>query len=256
MVMRMGLERIEHGAFRRRRFTVEAGDHISLVGPTRCGKTTTGLELMPEIRAQLPKTRAVVLVMKPHRKGGPLSRTTGDATVAALGRKHGGKVIRSWPPPPSLGVRSEPPYWILWPKHNFDIKQDKRDHRDVFGTALGDTYERGDWSVFCDEAYSLCEELDLDEEMIRIWTKGGGMGTGLIAATQKPSHVPLWMFSQASHAVLYKDPDKRARIRYGEISGFDGRAIAEELQALKRYEALYLNQHQQSGCILVPEKGR
>jgi hypothetical protein len=253
MVMRMGLERIGYGEFTRRRLVVESGDHISLVGPTRCGKTTTGLKFLPEMRAQLPDTRAVVLVMKPHRKGGPMSRTTGDATVSRLTREYGAKVIRSWPPPPSMGVRKEPPFWVLWPKHSFNLKEDKHAHQEIFGRCLNDVYAKGDHWVFCDEAYSLCEELDLDEEMVRIWTKGGGMGTGLVAATQKPSHVPLWMFSQAAHAVLYRDPDKRARQRYGEISGFDGQAIAEELMALRRHESLYLNQHQQSGCILVPD---
>ena len=204
------------------------------------------------MRAQHPKMRAVVVVMKPHRKGGILSRTPGDLTVDRLRRELGGQLIRDWPPPPLLG-RRPPPFYVLWPRHAMDPAIDRPRHAAIFRRCILDCYAEGDWLIFADETFSLCEELGLSDELITVWTKGGGMGTGIMGATQKSTHVPLWMWSMATHGLLYRDPDRRARMRYGEISGFDGQAIADELKLLRRYHGLYLNQREQSGCVLVPD---
>jgi hypothetical protein len=76
------------------------------------------------------------------------------------------------------------------------------------------------------------------------------MGAGFWGATQKPSHIPLWAYSQAEHLFLYNDPDKRARDRYGEIGGIDPDLLKYHVQRLAQYEWLYVRRADATVCII------
>lgn len=248
-----GIERIPLDEFLGEYYAPALGEHVCLVGPTGCGKTTIGMRLLAAATDQHPGTRGVALVMKPHK--GPRSRgrrSSGDPTVSGLVRKHGGRVIRRWPPPPAPW-RREPAYWALWPEHTGDPAQDEPAHQEVMRACLQDTYRRGDSWVFCDEAAGLADDLDLEPEMKQTLQRGRSMNAGAILATQRPRHVPRSMFTEAKHFFLWRMNDTAEYERLREIGGghLDRRQIVEILSGLGRHECLYLYPDEKVACVLV-----
>jgi hypothetical protein len=148
--------------------------------------------------------------------------------------------ITSWPPRRSVWEPAEPHGWILQPKHTFDPDRDEAAHAEIFYKAFLDSYKRGKRIIFADEAYSLGKELGLERYLNTIWTKGRSMGCGLWSATQKPTHVPLNMYSQATHLFLDYASDKRARDRYREISGADPDVVQRALLQASEEEFAWL----------------
>lgn len=224
--------RFDREDFITNRFAYEKGQHLSIIGPTGNGKTTLGLQLL-EATAH-PDLPAVLFAMKPK------DDTIDKFIKATKARGHDYRKVGNWPPPPSIWRPGKPDGWIVQPKHTFNVDVDEPNHSEVFYRALQDSYKKGKRIVFADEAYSLDDELGLGRYLITLWTKGRSMGTGLWAATQKPTHVPTWMYSQATHVFLSYDPDKRARQRYREISGIDPDIAEHALKGLGEFEWLYL----------------
>jgi hypothetical protein len=142
------------------------------------------------------------------------------------------------------------PGYILWPPHRHDPDTDNPKLRETFRRAILDSYKTGNRILFADETYGLSEELDLDRELISIWSRGGGMGCGLWAATQRPAYIPLWGYSAAEHVFLANDPDKRARIRYGEIGGINPKFVEWQVERLPKYHWLYIRRTGPATCIV------
>lgn len=232
----------------------EPGQHVSLIGPNGVGKTTLGMKLLASATAQHPQTVGLALAMKPHRgPKGDGRGSTGDPTVTRLTRALGGKTTRRWPPPWWQTILFErPPFWTLWPLHSEDFRADKMVHREIFETALVDSYNKGNRWIFADEIYSLVAELKLDPELIHIWSKGRSMKCAIIGATQRPAMVPRWMYSSAIHLFLWRDNDAEARKRYGEISGIDPKRITALTDGLAKHECLYMCPTSDTLACLTP----
>lgn len=223
--------------FLRDKFDYRAGQHVTLLGPTGCGKTTFGYQLLD--KAATAKMPAIVLVMKPR-----------DETVTKWDKVMKSRRVRTWPPLPSLWKPRKPRAFTLWPKHTFDPDVDDPRMFREFRKAILGAYKRGSRILFCDETYSLTHELGLSKPLVTVWSKGRSMKTGLWAASQKPTHIPLWAYSMAQHLFLYYDPDKRARERFGEIGGIDPKAVAEVVAALGPHQCLYIRRSPLAWCIV------
>lgn len=232
-----GVLRVEREEFLEHRWRYRTGEHVSVLGPTGAGKTHLAHQLLAvTAHVDLP---AVVLVMKPR-----------DSTVQRFAREAGYRTVQQWPPAPSIWQPGRKAGYVLWPRHTYDPDIDEERHYRIFRQAVLDSYRKGKRIVFADEAYSLTNELGLSREMITVWSKGRSMGTGLWAATQKPTHVPLWMYSQPEHLFLAYDPDKRARDRFGEIGGVDPDLVRATVTRLGRHEWLYIRREDRAMCVV------
>lgn len=228
--------------FLSRRWTYHAGEHVTVLGPTGSGKTFLAYQLLAYTAH--PKLPAHVMVMKPR-----------DATVRAWSRAVGFTTVRQWPPLPALMPwqwfrPAKPPGWVVWPKHTFEPQRDDEHLHEVFRALILDRYKRGNSILFADEAFGVAKELNLERELGTVWMRGRSMNTGMWAASQRPAHIPLHAYSQASHLFLANDPDERTRERYGEIGGFDPKEIEYHTSRLGKHEFLYIRRDGQRRCIL------
>lgn len=214
-----------------------SGDHVTIIGPTGSGKTYLGYQLLDA--AVSPELPGIVLVMKPR-----------DATVTKWSKTAEFRIVRNWPPALSPWKPKKPRGWVLWPKHSFDPDRDNAMMYTIFRRAILDSYKKGKRIVFGDEVYSLAVELNLQTELVTVWSKGRSMECGLWTATQKPTHIPLWAYSQAEHLFLHNDPDERARKRFSEIGGVDPKLVERTVLSLAKHEWLYIRRRDGSMCIV------
>lgn len=221
------------------RFHYRRGEHVTVLGPTGCGKTTLAYQLLQ--RVARPTLPAVVMVMKPR-----------DDTVDDWSEKAKFRRVDTWPPPWRPFAERTPPGWVHWPRHSFDPDVDEAAHHGQFRRSILDCYRRGNRILFADEAYSLAAELRLHRELITVWTKGRSMGTALWVASQRPVDIPLYAYSMAEHIFIAKDPDKRARERYAEIGGVDPALVREVVDHLPRHAFLYIKRAGPQMCIVNP----
>ena len=233
-----GIERFERQDFVENYWYCKPGEHVTIVGPTGVGKTHLVNQLLEESATK--ETPAVILVMKPK-----------DSTTKRFTKAHGYRQTAVWPPIPSIWKPRKPPGYTLWPKHTYNPDIDEPKHAEIFKTALLDSYKKGNRHVFADELYSLDEELGLARPLITIWTKGRSMGCSLWGATQKPTHVPLHAFNQATHLFLSFDPDKRSRDRFREIGGVDPDLISAGIEQLEPFEGLYIHRQGRSSTMCI-----
>jgi hypothetical protein len=251
------LEYVDRQTFLHEVWDYQPGEHVLFSEPTQQGKTHLAfqlLEVSPHIKPP------VALVMKPR-----------DATPADWTKRLNYKEVREWPP---RNPFVKPPGYTLWPKHEMSLDRAslERTNKNLavqFRRALLDTYRGGDRVVFCDEIYGLLAELELQDELIALWTRGSGMGAGLWSATQKASgttqaSIPGHAFNSPTHLFLGKDPDKRARDRASEIGGIDPKFVADTIMNLRIHrvvtplgvkpvsDKLYLDKRGPFACIVGP----
>lgn len=222
-------------------FRWEQGDHVSLIGPTKAGKTTLALELLPM------RDYTVVFGTKPQ-----------DATLSVLLRR-GWTRIQSWDDPrrPNMVAdvetgKSPRQRLILWPK--FERMSDRKAHPAIFRRAMDQMFAEHGWTLFADEVSYLVRRLGLREELEDWWQAGRSIGLTTMAATQRPAHVPLEMYSQATHLFLWSTNDGRDLKRLSDISGQSGKQLADVVQGLNfsAHEVLYVNTATGEMAITTP----
>lgn len=199
-----------------RRFRWRQGEHMTIIGPTGSGKTTLAMELMHR------RKYVVILACKPR-----------DSRLAGLLRNDGYRLMREWNPTP-LDERV-----ILWPK--VERPADELRQREVFGEALTNIYRSGGWTVFMDEVRYLTEHLKLPRLVNILWLHGRSLDISVVAGTQRPTHIPLLAFDQATHLFLFRDNDDVNLRRLGSLGAASNRTVRETVATLAHHEILYVN---------------
>ena len=206
--------------------TWKPGEHVTLIGKTRSGKTHLSLALAD--------TRTYVIIAATKRR---------DPLLAAAQR--GYKVVESMREIPRTET-GRPVFRkvIVWPGRAIHAESERlrfqaASLRETFATAE----RQGNWTVLLDETMWAYDRLNLKKELDSVWYQGGSAGVSLVACAQRPLRVPRLMISQAAHLFLWYVSDKRDLEPLRDIAGAVPPAIVEAtLPTLDwdRHEFLYV----------------
>lgn len=205
----------------------EQGDHVSIVGATKSGKTVLAHELLEARTAASEHWHTAVLANKPR-----------DSSLDAMARG-GWCKVREWPPPRSH--RGQPARRVLlWPK--IDGPEGFAHQAVAFDAALRSIFRGGKWAVYADEVRYLSHTLGLKPLVELLWLQGRSIGITLVASTQRAAFVPLEFYSQARHLFLFfeSSPDNRRRL-VNHCGGANGAEVARIVATLGRHEVLYVD---------------
>lgn len=202
-------------------FVWRQGEHITLIGPTGCGKTTLTNELVDR--------RGYSIFIGSKRV---------DDTQEEL------KALRFTPVPnadqihPDISRR-----WYVKPKVNpkDDADQIIAHNRKVIRETLMRAYHEGGWAVFIDEGRYVTDFLQLKKEVVLLLTQGRSQGNSVVTGTQRPRHVPLEAYDQATHLFFWSDPDLQNVQRTAEMVGMDKREAVAMVNGLAFHEFYYHN---------------
>lgn len=195
----------------------EAGEHFGLIGPTGQGKTTMLTRLLPL------HPYVAVFATKPRDE-------SMDKLIAS-----GYVKLEHWR---SLDP-ADYPRRVIWPDAR---KLDSRSHQKaVFLDSMERIYREGNWTLTIDELWYISNILKL-EEMVKVYLlQARAMGISLLAATQRPSSVPVELYDQSTHLMFWRDNDERNLDRLSGIGWRSADLIREIVSNLEPYQVLYIN---------------
>ena len=204
-------------------FDWQQGEHVTMVGPTGCGKTTAALAIL-ERRAYV-----IALATKP---------TGRDKTMTSLVKRRGWKQVQTYDEIPNIGLRKQLRV-VLWPK--FKTPNDVPWQRYEIGNAMIQAFSDGGWCLFADELWYLYKVLNLGRIMEQVWTQGRSIGLSMVGGTQRPAHVPLLAYDQATHLFFWRDNDEANLKRIAGMNGLQSHLIRSTVARLPRHDLLYVN---------------
>lgn len=211
------------------RFKWRQGEHVALVGPTGQGKTTLALQLLPL------RKWVTIVATKPR-----------DRTLAGLARE-GYIRVGAWPPPSDQANRV-----ILWPA--WRDARDNRTQAAAIRDAINGVFQAGSWCVFCDDVQHLTGKLRLGGELETLWLQARSLNVSVVAATQRPRHVPLEMWNQSTHVFMWGTADEDDLRRIGGLGGASSKTIRSIVAELPRYHVLYVNNRDRKLVVTKAER--
>lgn len=195
----------------------EQGDHVTLIGATKSGKTSLARNLLAR------REFVVVLATKPR-----------SPTMDKF-KSRGYRIVREWPVPHEAYPRV-----IFWPKVR--AMNDLFSQRVSIRDCLEHIYETGGWTIYADELRYIADPsyLGLRTHLQLLWQQGREMDITLVGGNQRPAWVPLEAYSQASHLFFWREADESNLKRAASIVGMSKRALTDIVPRLPKHEALYV----------------
>lgn len=202
---------------RRYHVSPDSADHVTIIGPTKTGKTTLAMEI-----ASLRKY-VVALGTKPR-----------DDEFRRLARAGGYRMQRVGDlPSPRLHPRV-----LVWPEYRgiTDRPRQARAFADVFDQA----FTRGGWHIVGEEGPHLVD-LGLAPRIAQHLRMGRTMSSGLILCAQRPVGFPREARTGAQHLFLFGSNDSDDLRTLGGLNGADTYTVRETVARLGRtFRFLYV----------------
>lgn len=211
------------------RRTWQPDEHVTLLGPTRAGKTHAALELtrMTPYTLVIATKRRDPLVESLRGRYFVVDDLSEIPVSADTGRPVHRKVLL-WTNP---RAKTEAARWAVQAR--------------VIRQAFKIAEEQGSWTIVLDETMWLAQNLRLATELDSLWFQAASSRVSLVALAQRPSKIPRMMVSQATMLFLWQFSDRRDLEVLREFGGSqDVRAVIEEnLPRLswQRHEFLWVN---------------
>lgn len=206
-------------------FTWYQGEHLTLIGPTKSGKTTLARELLKRARREGTHPWQVITATKRRDEILDTFKPEGFVKMPRW-EVHDAEVFPKVMLAPPLKSAAQ-----------------KGEQADALREALTFIYQQGGWLVLLDELKHIAGYLKLEPEVELLLHQGRSAGITVVSAVQRPRHVPLMAYDQADHIFIWESRDSNIRKRLAEIGGKVNPDLIESglRQLPSRHSFLYIN---------------
>jgi hypothetical protein len=221
----MHLAHFERREFIDSRWDWNRGEHAFFCEPTQQGKSFLIWQLLQKVIADHEGGKLSVATLMP-KPADPATRQWAEALNLAE--------TPTWPPAQKWPWQDKPAGHVVWPRHDpaLDAKANRKQIASILRRALHDQYWRGNSLTVGDDSHILAVLMELNPEIEEHLTAGGGMGSALWLANQKPSgsqstgSLTTFAYSAPTHLFFGHDPDERNLKRLAEIGGVNPDEVA------------------------------
>lgn len=204
------------------------GEHMTLIGPTKSGKTTLVRELLHKADIELTHPWQAIIATKEMDE------------VLDTFTPHGFQTVPSW----DVADPEITPKVIVYPRLRTLEQEDKEEQRKVIRHALNKMYKQHGWLIYLDELKRVVgtKALNLEGLVEDLWHGSRSAGITVVSSVQRPRHVPLMAYDQAEHLFFWESRDHNIRDRLSEIGGkADPELVHYAVSSLGDHEFLYVS---------------
>jgi hypothetical protein len=205
------------------------GEHITIVGPTGCGKST--------LESQILTIREYIVIF--------VTKVYDEVLTYQFPEYHR---ISKWPP------KYHQDKVLLWPKPGKDIRETYLIQRNVFKDALNKIFQERNWTVVFDEQHYMVKKLALGPENEMFLHQGRSSGLSVVNGTQRPAWVPVVTYSSATHAFIWNTNYHDDLRRLSDLGGISSKDLSYNIQTLSKHEFIYVNCR--TGDVMRSQVGR
>lgn len=205
------------------------GEHVLISGATGSGKTALG-RYVDEVRI---RRGGYVMVF--------VCKLREDKTIT---EDYKGFVRwKKWKRNPSQHENKV----LLWPDvKRANLREALAIQQEVFGQALNELSKTGKWTVDIDEGLYVCNPsfMNFSQEVAILHAMGRSSGLSIVTKVQRPSHIPLIVYSSASHAFIGRTQETADLKRLSELGGkTSAKELSTRISMQGKHDFLWVPAH-------------
>lgn len=133
---------------------------------------------------------------------------------------------------------------LLWP--NVEGKSGRealKIQKETFRDAVDEISKIGKWNIHVDEGLYVCSPsyLNMADDLAMLHALGRSSKISVTTLAQRPSHIPLIIYSSASHAMIGRSRERIDLQRLSELGGRESaRTMARQIDSQGRHDFLWI----------------